>query len=204
VPASEWRPGLALTRDLERAWIAFDRQDQAGVVAWANALTLAKPVPWPSFHAVWMLRRMDRVDDAATMSQARAAQDPELDWVIGDLALSRGDVDTASARIGGAWPDMAAGNIVTLMAAETYAEALERQGRLDEAIVVLEDATREKVRLYQAMRSSIPNWLRVRARLAADYRGSGRPADAQKVEAELLRLLALADPDFVLLKQLPR
>jgi len=204
VPASQWRPGLALFRDLERAWMAFHRQDLAAVSTWADALTQAKPVPWPSFHAVWMLRRMDRVDDAVKMSQARAAQSPELDWVIGDLALGRGDVDTASARIGSVWPDMVAGNPVTLMATEAYAEALERQGRLDKAIAVLEDATRDKVRLYQAMRSSIPKWLRVRARLAADCRASGRPADARKVEAELRRLLALADPDFVPLKQLPR
>ena len=102
VPASQWRPEIALFRDLERAWIAFDRQDRAAVGAWADALAQAKPVPWPSFHAVWMLRRMDRLDDAAALGQARAAQGPELDWVIGDLALSRGDVDTASARIGGA------------------------------------------------------------------------------------------------------
>jgi tetratricopeptide (TPR) repeat protein len=204
VPTSQWRPETALLRDVERAWIAYDRQDLAAVRAWADTLSQARPVAWPSFHAVWMLRRIDRLDDAAALSRERASQGPEPDWLIGDLALGRGDVDTATVRLGGAWPGMTAGNTVTLMAAEAYAEALERQGRLEKAIEVLEDATRDKVRLYQAMRSSIPNWLRVRARLAADYRASGRPADADKVEAELLRLLALADPDFVLLKQLRR
>ena len=204
VPASQWRQGLALNRDVERAWIAFHRQDSAAVSAWADALTQARPLPWPSFHAVWMLRRMDRVDDAAAIGRARAAEGPELDWVTGDLALGSGDVDTASTRIAGTWPEMAAGNPVTLMAAETYAEALERQGKLENAITVLEDATRDRVRLYQAMRSSIPHWLRVRARLAAGYRAAGRPADARRVEAELRGLLALADPEFVLLKQLPQ
>ena len=42
-------------------------------------------------------------------------------------------------------------------------------------------------------------WLRVRAKLANVYRQMGRTDDANRIDAEIAKLLAYADPDFKLL-----
>jgi hypothetical protein len=47
-------------------------------------------------------------------------------------------------------------------------------------------------------------WMRTRLQLAQIYREMGRNQDAQKVEAELRKLLAYADPNHPILVELNR
>ncbi len=47
-------------------------------------------------------------------------------------------------------------------------------------------------------------WVRVQGQLAQLYREMGRDEDASKIEAELRSLLALADADHPILRQLDR
>ena len=49
-----------------------------------------------------------------------------------------------------------------------------------------------------------PEWMKTQLRLARLYRKVGREQEAQKIEAELLRLLAYADPDHPILVELQR
>lgn len=81
---------------------------------------------------------------------------------------------------------------------ESLAQALEEQGDFPKAIHVLEDLPQGN------FNPSGPDWLRTRAQLARLYRKAGRVQDAEKVEAELKKLLVYADPDHPLLLQLKR
>ena len=88
--------------------------------------------------------------------------------------------------------------------AEALADALVRQGDLAKAAAVLEDASRLKAATVAPL--SRPSetfwgvfWLRLRAKLAIVYRQMGRAADADRLDAEVAKLLAAADPDFHLL-----
>ncbi|MCH8321422.1 MAG: hypothetical protein IH790_10780, partial [Acidobacteria bacterium] len=49
-----------------------------------------------------------------------------------------------------------------------------------------------------------PLWLKLQAQLAQLYREMGQDEDARKIEDELRRLLALADSDHPILRQLDR
>jgi hypothetical protein len=48
------------------------------------------------------------------------------------------------------------------------------------------------------------NWIAAQADLARLYRQTGRGREAEPIEAELRRLLAVADPDHPVLRQLRR
>ena len=89
-----------------------------------------------------------------------------------------------------------------LMASESLSRAFESEGKLDEAIRVLEEVSQEKAATYPNPGPSGYFWLRDQVRLAALYRKAGRQTEALKVESELLKLLALADPDHPILRQL--
>ena len=52
--------------------------------------------------------------------------------------------------------------------------------------------------------SGAPFWMRDEMDLARLYRRLGRVQDAERIEAELRKLLAYADPDFPLLVELKK
>ncbi|HUP42443.1 MAG TPA: hypothetical protein VM599_04470, partial [Thermoanaerobaculia bacterium] len=64
---------------------------------------------------------------------------------------------------------------------------------------LLEDASKQRGRLHGSTRMP---WMEVRLLLAELYRRDGRAAEARDVVDELRSLLALADPDLVLLRRL--
>jgi tetratricopeptide (TPR) repeat protein len=79
-------------------------------------------------------------------------------------------------------------------------KALESTGQLDEAIALLLEGgeTRGEV----AALGTFDGWMLHRAHLARLYRKKGQIREAEAVEAHLLKLLAVADPDFPLLREL--
>lgn len=81
---------------------------------------------------------------------------------------------------------------------ESLAVAYQQQGDLFGAVRALEDGSHE----IEYGSFGRPFWLRMKARLAQLYRKVNRLDDAQRIEAELLRLLAYADPDHPILSQL--
>jgi predicted Zn-dependent protease len=82
---------------------------------------------------------------------------------------------------------------------EMFASALERAGKPQKAVAVLEQVTR--VRTTYPGGAAI-GLLRNQARLARLYRGLGRETEAAAIEARLRKLLIYADPEHPILKQL--
>jgi len=123
------------------------------------------------------------------------------DIVRGERALARGRTREALALLEEAVPrslDAAEGvYAISFLGLESLAGIHQRQGRLLDAVRVLEDASREKGRLHDGAAAFM--WMRTQLRLAQLYRKLGRENDARRPEAELLRLLARADSDHPML-----
>ncbi len=90
------------------------------------------------------------------------------------------------------------------MGSEILAEAWRAQGNLGKAVQVLEGASEKKLLLLADQSSPLTGalWVRVQGQLAQLYREMGRDEDARKIEAELRALLAYADADYPILRQL--
>ena len=90
------------------------------------------------------------------------------------------------------------------MGSEVLAEAWRAQGNLGKAVQVLEGASEKKLLLLADQSSPLTGalWLRVQGHLAQLYREMGRDEEAGTIEAELRSLLAYADPDYPILRQL--
>ena len=84
----------------------------------------------------------------------------------------------------------------------SLADAYERQGDLQKAIQVLEVASQAKSIAYENAGSTGHLWLKVQWRLSQLYRKLGHNQEAERVEAELLKILAYADEDHPILLQL--
>lgn len=89
------------------------------------------------------------------------------------------------------------------LAAESLATVLEGANREGEALEVLEAATADEPR-YALTGTSGAFWLRVLGRLSRTYREAGRLKDADAVDDRLRRLLAHADSDHPLLREMGR
>ncbi len=83
--------------------------------------------------------------------------------------------------------------------------AMGRMDQLEAAIRVLEQASSKKALLFAPVGGENPaRWLRMRLMLVEIYREMGRDEDARKIEDELRSLLAYADADHPILRQLDR
>lgn len=79
------------------------------------------------------------------------------------------------------------------------AESLRAEGRLVEAVRALENASDLRFQTYPV---SAPAWMFTQTALVRAYRQMGWKAEAATAEAQLRDLLRLAEPDFVLLREL--
>ncbi len=117
-----------------------------------------------------------------------------IHYAEGELDLAQGNAKAAIPPLRKALSDYRDfGAPVAFMAAEALSKALEQQRNLTEAIEVLQSLEDQK-RLE----------MRARFRLAKLYRKAGRGNEAQRIEADLLKRLAFADPDHPILLALKR
>jgi tetratricopeptide (TPR) repeat protein len=123
--------------------------------------------------------------------------DDESHWIRGEITLAHGDVAAGireleeARKLGG-----------DSLGTESLAAALVKEGDVPRAIQILEE---NPDRFHEVIGGATgAYWLRDRLELAKLYRGVGRVADAQVVEAELSKLLALADPDHPILLEVRR
>jgi tetratricopeptide (TPR) repeat protein len=142
------------------------------------------------------------------LNAVRNQQDhPALHTVPGgEIALSQGNLSGAIFELEEAMKLEAEWNRMKpafYLASESLASALKKKGDTKRAIEVLERASERK---FQAVinNNSGPYWLRSRFELARLYRSVGRVEDARAVEADLRKLLALADADHPILLELAR
>jgi tetratricopeptide (TPR) repeat protein len=123
----------------------------------------------------------------------------------GELAMARGRTAEAIALLRESERKTRfLGNATFLLGMETLASALARRGDLGGAIAVLERGSKQRRQVAFHWVSNGFLWERNQLLLARLYRKASRVAEAQRIEAELSRLLALADADHPLLLELGR
>lgn len=122
----------------------------------------------------------------------------------GDYALAHGETATAIALLRqGVAENRQYGSPWYFLGQESLANALEKHGEPDEALRVLEQASRDRLVNIHTMYSIYGVfWLRIQAHLAKRYREMGKMDNSRKIEEQLRRLLAYADPEFSIVRQL--
>ena len=191
--ARDWFQRTMPARNLPEAlaYTAYAIRDENGARA---QLELLKDEP--KWDDVWFLIPRLRSDSerflprvAATLGKNGPAHFP------GELALSQNRLTEAKELLLNTFtrfPTLRTGQI----GAESLVVALERSGEEREALSVLEESGRRKRTLTPVF------WMRNRARLAQYYYRLNRDMEARSVEAELRRMLAAADSDYWMMKQL--
>ncbi len=121
----------------------------------------------------------------------------------GELALARGKKTEAFQLLEEGIAGAGAGDRPAFfLGSESLAKAYEQRGDLPKAIQVLEEASKQRAGVYPRVGMIGDCWIGTQYQLAQLYRKAGRDEDARKIEDELLKLLAYADPDYPLLVQL--
>jgi tetratricopeptide (TPR) repeat protein len=182
-----------LDRDVRMAMILAESGDRAALGRFLRDRMYDMPTAGSRVGSFWI--------DAGLLREARLAVtiNPTTAYV-GQLALAEGRVPDAidvlgrSLRQGFGIGSPGAGRVTRKLA-----EALSTVGRTTEAIRVLEDMARPATATGP---SSGFEWLKGRYLLARLYSDSGREQEAAAVEGELRRLLALADDNHPLKRQL--
>jgi predicted Zn-dependent protease len=127
----------------------------------------------------------------------RQRREHVYEWYEGQLALAEGRVDEAIRRLMSASKLFPERTNQGLKIARQLADAHHAAGRLDQAVRLLENATRHPVELIHAW-----EWLRTRDRLSELYRLAGRSVEAEAVDRQLATLLAVADDDHFIKRRL--
>ena len=126
----------------------------------------------------------------------------------GELALARGDTAQAQRLFEDVLrrPRTPFGGGVIFFCYESLAKLYRKQGRLDDALHLLLQASARKPRTYSNPIGSSGtfawNWMRTELQLADVYRELGRVSEAETVEEELSNLMTYADADHPILREL--
>ena len=177
----------AAERDLEwfntQAARAYGVSEPSGgpiSLSYAGAIELARGRP---DAAIALLRR--------SVPMMRQVDQQSLQWV------RRGFLERGAAGL----------SIIGQYAVPILAQALEATGTVSDAIAILEEAGENRVlvvvgNMATPLDNPLNRWMRGRAQLARLYRKNGQLREAEGVETHLRKLLALADPDCALIKEL--
>lgn len=194
-----------LLRQQWLSWVALSRDDPRELKKHLKARGLAGP---PSPGSAILMARVGSLPEAAFLLARSETEDGisfagYLQIPRGELALARGDADKGineleeGTRLVGDF-----GYGLFFLGSESLAKAWKRKGNPTRAVQVLERASGK--RSSAAFERAGFLWLRNQILLARLYREVGRAAEAQAVEAELRKLLALADPHNPMLRELQR
>ena len=171
-------------------------------------LVASEGTTYRSVNTVILLARVGLLPQAARLLNKIETEQPistpgYLQIPRGELALARGEVDRGIAELEeGTRRVGEMGHQPSFLGSESLAAALKEKGDLAQAVQVLERASEK--RPSAAFQLAGAFWLRNQFQLARLYREVGRAEDARKLERELLNLLALADPDHPILRELQR
>jgi len=124
-----------------------------------------------------------------------------VDAARGELALARGQRAEGLRLLQKGFASLRTNRSVRFFnAAEGLARALELQGDLEGAVRILEETSQQ--RGLAVMFGPIPMWNRLRHDQARLYRRLGREPEAERIEDELRKLLAYADDDHAIAREL--
>jgi tetratricopeptide (TPR) repeat protein len=124
---------------------------------------------------------------------------------LGELGLKAGDINGAIAHLQKGLALLKGSRLHEYhMGCESLAIALDRAARSREVIPTLEACAAERPRIGPGgvMFTQPSMWMRLKLRLAEEYRNVGRIAEATATENEVRRLLVYADTDHPLVKRL--
>lgn len=132
--------------------------------------------------------------------QLLGEEDP---WVRGEIALTQGQFSDAAALLQPEFDDnLKKRNPLAQWIADGLVPALEQSGKSQKALEVLEATSGTRMWTPPASMAYESFWLRNQARLSAYYHRLGRNAEARKLDNQLRKLLAVADVDNPILRQL--
>jgi predicted Zn-dependent protease len=181
------------------ALLALEREDQAAFEKQVREMSRSPQQAWWLGVAIFYAR-------AGLLAQAedwirRHPNNPGIEVVRGEVALARGRKAEAEAQFRQGFEAtrrLHRGEFGD--AVDSYARTLEQRGDWPAALQVLEDATKRKNEM--ALMGEWPRWLDFEHRRARLLRQLGRMQEAQRIEAELSKLLAYADPDHAIARDL--
>jgi len=127
----------------------------------------------------------------------------ELAW--GELALRRGETSDAIERLERGLELTSADSLIDFyLGSESLATAWQQLGNETQALRVLEDAAHVKARYlpYGLVGAGAFGRFRVQAGLAREYRRLEHIDEAEALEADVLRMLAYADADHPIVRQI--
>lgn len=127
----------------------------------------------------------------------------------GELALARGQTQDGISLLERGLSASVPWTMASILGSESLARAYEKQGRLDQALRVLQRVSTEKSRSLTHPQEGGPGsfaslWMTSELQLADLYRKMGRLSDAEKVEDELRKMLVYADADHPILLALQK
>jgi hypothetical protein len=171
---------------------------RGGFLLEAEAMLSSTSTPSRGFEiqrGVLALSRGDRAEGIRMLEEAISSFHP-----LFEFPFDRRSVDTLVME---ARKDSAA---AYFMGSEILAEAWREEEELGKAVQVLKVASEQKVLLLADQSSPLTGalWVRVQGQLAQLYREMGRDAEARKIEEKLRALLAYADRDHPIVRQLDR
>ena len=162
------------------------------------------PVSAPVVLAYYFLTlgMVDELRDlAAKVKDDHSQTPPVLLEIDAHVAVAEGRIEDAVRLFQSAKGGRIREPVALLRMASPLAKALTAAGNWAEAARVLETATATQWRHY-AINGPTSGWIATRNRLANLYRSMGRAKEADVIDAELLKLLAVADRDHPVLLRL--
>ena len=178
------------------AWLRDNRQ------AARDHLRRCRRCP-PAAYVLFLLARAGAPDEAREALEAwkTGARAGELSMVRGELARLEGRLGEAIPLLEEGLAELGTNSVLFCLGSDSLALAWLAQGEPSRAARVLDEA---------AQASPVPSlavgfaWLTLELRRAQVYRQLGRVEEAEQIEAGLRTLLAHADPDHVILRELKR
>ncbi len=189
------------------ARVAFFRGDKEALRRHLlGALDLPKDRRDPDNRDFLMPQLVARADLTAQLPQVVLSverSNPMAGYVElaqGELAAVSGQTTEAIRLLQKGIGLLRMGNCAHFLATETLSRALQEQGDLRGAIEVLSRTRNQRIPAVFASAGAF--WIHCQAELARLYRETGQDQNAAEIEASLLELLSLADPDHPILVDL--